>query len=111
MTALGDHAAAELDYQGITDPERASILTIVGNYAEFSEEDRPGIIEKVRVLLLFKPLSDLTNDPDEWTDQSDLVGGRPLWQSTRDPDAWSHDEGQHYWYMSDVGAIYEAPPP
>lgn len=109
MTALGDHAIAELDYQGIVDPDRANIITIVGTYAEYDDADRPDIIAKVNTLLQFKPLTALTNDPAEWTDRSSLVGGQPLWQSTRDPDAWSHDGGHHFWYMSAVGAIYEAP--
>lgn len=109
MTALGDHATAELDFQGIVDPDRANIITIVGTYADYSDEDRPDIINKVNTLLQFKPLTAITNDPAEWTDRSSLVGGQPLWQSDRDPDAWSHDEGQHFWYMSAVGAIYEAP--
>lgn len=109
MTTLGDHAAAELDHEGIVDPDRASILTIVGTYAEYSDAARPAIIAKVNTLLQFKPLSALTNDPAEWTDRSSLVGGQSLWQSTRDPDAWSHDGGLHFWYMSSVGAIYESP--
>ena len=108
MTALGDHAIAELDYQGIVDPDRAAIITIVGNYADFSDEERPAIISKVATLLGFKPLSPLTNDPDEWTDRSDESGGRPLWQSERDPDAWSHDEGQTFWYASETDAVYQS---
>jgi hypothetical protein len=111
LTALGDHAIAELTVQGITGDDYDNIVNIVGTYAEYSEEDRPDIIAKVNTLLQLKPLTSLTSDPAEWTDRSSLVGGRPLWQSTRDPDAWSHDEGQHFWYMSGVGSIYEAPSP
>jgi hypothetical protein len=108
LTALGEHAAAELDYQGIVDPDRANILNIVGTYADYDDADRPAIIAKVNMLLQFKPLTALTNDPAEWTDRSSLVGGQPLWQSDRDPDAWSHDGGLNFWYMSQVGGLYEA---
>ena len=99
MTALGDHAIAELDYQGIVDPERARIVTIVGSFAEFADADIPGILEKVQLLLQFKPLSALTSDADEWEERDDVVPGQQVWQSTRQPDAWTYDDGFHTYFL------------
>ncbi|MGW4127946.1 hypothetical protein [Amycolatopsis japonica] len=99
MTALGDHATAELDYQGIVDPERALIVTIVGTFAEFADEDIPEILEKVKLLLDFKPLSPLTNDPAEWDQRDDVVLGQQVWQSNRQPDAWTYDSGFHTYFL------------
>lgn len=47
-------------------------------------------------LLQFKPLTALTNDPDEWMS---IIDG--LWQSTRRADAFSHDEGDTYYIIDD----------
>lgn len=96
MTALGDHAIAELDYQGIIDPDRALLITIVGTFAEFDDDVIPEALTKVEQLLRFKPLTDLTNEPGQWTDRSDdgavpVVHGQKIWQSKRDPDAWTYD--------------------
>lgn len=91
MTALGDHATAELTYQGITDPEKTNIITIVGTFAEFTDEEIPDVLAKVTKLLCFQPLSELTNDPDEWTLRDNIVNGQQIWQSTRYPDAWTYD--------------------
>lgn len=91
MTVLGEHATAELTYQGVEDPEKSNIITIVGTFAEFTDEEIPDILAKVQKLLCFQPLSQLTNDPAEWTLRDDVVNGQQVWQSTRYPDAWTYD--------------------
>lgn len=91
MTALGTHAAAELDRAGVTDPVRSYIITIVGTFAEFASEDIAGTLAQVELLLGFRPLSDLSNDPDEWVLRDSVVNGQRIWQSTRNPDAWTYD--------------------
>jgi hypothetical protein len=109
MTALGDHAIYELDYQGIVDPDRANIITIVGTFANYTDPvAREAILQKVLLLLQFKPLTPLTNELAQWVDRSPTLGGNPLWQSKRDPDAWSHDGGAHYFYASQTGAQYQS---
>lgn len=91
MTALGDHAIAELDYQGIVDPDRARFITIIGTFAEFAAEDTPGALDKVQKLLQFKALTELTNDPGDWQLRDTVVNGQTVWQSKRWPDAWTYD--------------------
>jgi hypothetical protein len=109
MTALGDFAIAELAYQGITGDDATNITTIVGTFAEYTDpEERAQILIKVQTLLQFKPLSPLTNEPDQWIDRSSLSGERELWQSKRDPDAWSHDGGVTYYMQSQTGSTYES---
>ncbi|MGW4487846.1 hypothetical protein ACWEOE_28860 [Amycolatopsis sp. NPDC004368] len=102
MTALGDHAIAELDHEGITDPVRAAIVMIVGTYADLTDaniETAKGIVE---LLLQFKALSPLTNDPGEWQARTDIVSGQEVWQSKRWPDAWTYDSSfRGYFLMSE----------
>ena len=110
MTALGDHAIAELDIIGETDPIRDSTITIVGTLAELTVPQRDIVNAYVALLTQFQPLSPLTNDPDTWIDRSATSGERPLWQSSRDPDAWSRDDGVTYFRMSENGQIHTSDP-
>lgn len=110
MTALGDHAIAELDLAGIVDPVRAATITIVGTLADLSAADRNVVNGYVATLTAFKPLSPLTNDPAYWIDRSATSGDRALWQSSRDPDAWSWDHGQTYFRLSENGQIHTSDP-
>ncbi|MFD9893317.1 hypothetical protein ACFWY9_28565 [Amycolatopsis sp. NPDC059027] len=91
MTVLGTHAIAELDYQGVVDPERAALISIVGAFADFPYTSFAALLDKVQKLIHFQPLSELTNDPDEWQLQDTLTGGQSVWQSKRWPDAWTYD--------------------
>jgi hypothetical protein len=109
LTALGDHAAYELTYQGMTGTDHDNILTIVGTFADYTDPaEREQIVQKVMTLLAFKPLSPLTNESAQWVDRSPTIGGNPLWQSKRDPDAWSHDGGLTFYYSSETGSQYQA---
>jgi len=109
VTALGDHAIYELTYQGITGDDYDNIVNIVGTFANYTDvEEREAIMNKVMILLQFKPLTPLTNEAGQWVDRSSTSGERPEWQSKRDPDAWSHDGGQTFYYASKTGAQYEA---
>jgi hypothetical protein len=110
VTALGDHAIAELDILGVVDPLRAATITIVGTLADLTVEQRDIVNGYVTILAQFKPLSPLTNDPAQWLDRSATSGERALWQSARDPDAWSRDDGQTFFRMSENGQIHTSDP-
>lgn len=110
MTALGDHAAAELDILGVGNPLRSATITIVGTLADLTVEQRDIVNGYVATLTAFKPLSPLTNDPTRWIDRSAMSGERALWQSSRDPDAWSRDRGQTYFRMSENGQVHLSDP-
>jgi hypothetical protein len=110
VTALGDHAIAELDIIGETDPVRAATITIVGTLADLTVSQRDVVNGYVAILTQFKPLTPLTDDPTQWIDRSATSGERPLWQSSRDPDAWSRDDGATYFRMSENGQIHTSDP-
>jgi hypothetical protein len=112
LTALGDHAIYELAYQGITGTDADTITNIVGTFADYTDPvDRNEILQKVLLLLDFKPLSPLTNESGQWADRSATSGAQAEYQSKRDPDAWSHDGGQNYYYASKTGAQFQAVDP
>lgn len=54
-------------------------------------------------LLRFKPLSDLTDDPAEWIDRSE-ISSVVVWQNVRDSRAMSHDGGKTYWMVHEANA-------
>jgi hypothetical protein len=50
----------------------------------------------------FETLTDLTDDPDEWNEVTDMCAdGKPLWQSRRNPAAFSNDNGKSYYSVDD----------
>ena len=54
-------------------------------------------------LLRYEPLSELTDDPAEWLDVSE-ISGMPWWQNVRDSRAMSHDGGITYWMVHEADA-------
>lgn len=69
-------------------------------------------IDTLTRLLRMEPLSELTDDPDEWIDQSPANGGEPLWQNVRDSAVFNTEpkvEGS--WSVNDTpGPVLETPP-
>lgn len=111
MTALGDHAIAELDIVGAVDPIRSAVITVVGTLADLdATTDRVTALGYINTLLKFLPLTPLTNDPAQWIDRSAILGERPYWQSSRNPDAWTHDHGDTYYLLSQPSQIYTSDP-
>lgn len=56
-------------------------------------------------LLRYQPLSELTDEPSEWTDRyAEGMTSSPLWQSERNPEAFSHDGGKTYYLLSEQEA-------
>lgn len=58
----------------------------------------------------YKPLSELTDNIDEWqlvTDNCSHTPGKPLHQSRRSPSAFSNDEGKTYWDIDEEYYIHE----
>ena len=56
----------------------------------------------------YKPLSPLTDNPDEWMEVGDQMpprtpsGEGSVWQSRRNPEAFSEDGGKTYYLLSDM---------
>lgn len=61
------------------------------------------VVQTISDLLHLKPLSPLTDNPDEWLHHKDVVHDKGLgvWQNRRDPSAFSGDEGRTYSLLSE----------
>jgi hypothetical protein len=62
-------------------------------------------IPVVNDLLRFKPLSPLTDDPEDWLHHTEEVWGEPggIWQCRRYGEAFSNDGGKTYYLLSEGG--------
>ncbi|MEU9218910.1 hypothetical protein AB0D47_20440 [Streptomyces sp. NPDC048376] len=95
---LVDHARRELALIGEDDWLTDGLCKVVAAFAEmghsgFSAAHSTAVLEK---LLRYQPLSPLTDDPAEWIDRAQEMGGEPFWQNRRDSRAMSRDGGKTY---------------
>jgi hypothetical protein len=108
MSNLSQHARRELRLAGYDENSDDVLdrtiydttLEIVrafekNNHSGYSAEGHTRMIEK---LLRFQPLTELTDDPAEWS-QDTLVDG--TWQNRRRPDAFSDDGGKTYYSVDE----------
>lgn len=103
--SLVEHARRELTRIG-EDPDTVEgVVSVVQAFADcgHSGGSAPFARAYLERLLRFEPLSPLTDDPSEWTDQSEMSSS-PLWQNIRDSRAMSHDGGKTYWMVDEAGA-------
>ena len=98
MSNLVDHARRELVLIGEEPTTISGYLDVIQAFADMGHSggSRSVAIPVINTLLQFKPLTPLTNDPDEWT----RVGDR-FWQSQRDSEAFSYDNGITYYLLSE----------
>lgn len=102
------HARRELELIG-EDPETVSgYLDVIRAFAKMGHSGGSAsvAIPTINQLLQFKNLSDLTNDPKEWTHVAEEMWGVPggVWQNNRNPEAFSNDGGQTYYLLSEGGS-------
>jgi len=107
--SLVDHARRELELAGLFD-SNSDYGGMLGNAIMkmvelFAEEGHSGAsaamtIAVLEKLLRFKPLTPLTNDPDEWMCVSEMMG-HETWQSRRNSEAFSNDGGVTYYLLDD----------
>lgn len=87
---------------------RKSVMRIV---AEFAKDHHSGnsaaqVIHMADRLLRYKPLSPLTNNPEEWFKiDAAMVNGEQLWQNVRSPGAFSHDEGKTFYLVDQYSPL------
>lgn len=104
MTALGDHAAAELTAIGAPVSISTPLITIVGTFADVPDPatNWPIMRDYLAKLLAMAPLSPLTSSPAEWT-AVNPGSESGIWQSTRWPDAWTKDSTfSNYFLLSEL---------
>lgn len=97
---LVKHAQRELEIIG-EEPEIVEMyLNVVRAFIAFGHSGGSAsvAIPVITRLLSFQPLSDLTDDPDEWVHHTEEVWPEPggVWQNRRDGEAFSSDEGKTY---------------
>ncbi len=102
---LVSHARRELERIGEEPGTIDWYLSVVRAFTAFghSGTSADAMLPVLERLLRFKPLSELTDDPAEWIDRSEL-NGMPWWQNIRDHRAMSHDGGKTYWMTHDADA-------
>jgi len=101
------HARHELRILG-EDPD--TIRGIIGIVQAFADMGHSGTsaahcLAYLDKLLRFQPLTDLTDDPNEWIDRkAEGMTPTPLWQSKRYSEAFSTDGGKTYTLLSEQEA-------
>lgn len=103
MSNLVDHARRELALIGEDDWLTEGLCKVIAAFAEmghsgFSAEHSTVVLEK---LLRYQPLSPITDDPAEWMDRAQEMGGEPFWQNIRDSRAMSRDGGKTYTFVDE----------
>lgn len=100
----------DADYGGEI-PE--AVLEMVKAFSRYghsggSAEETLAILNRV---IRFRPLSPLTNDPDEWIKITDGIASDddPLWQSRRQSTCFSHDGGKTYYDIEEPKVDIDQP--
>jgi len=109
--SLTDYAREELDLAGLFDDDSdyngmlgEAVMDLINLFASqghsgFSAALTVDLFDR---LASYKPLSELTDNKNEWTEVSandprSHTPGTPLWQSKRSPSCFSNDGGKTYW--------------
>lgn len=102
MTTLHEHAQRELMLVGEDQDVIEVILRIVDEVDSLADSGPSlfGLVDYLRKLLDFRPLTPLTSASEEWIDRSAITSS-PLWQAVRYPQAFSTDGGTTYWLTDD----------
>ena len=112
---LIDHARRELVRIGEDPVTISGYLDVIQAFSDMGHSGGSSdvAIPVIERLLKYKPLSPLTDDPQEWMEVQTGTGQMSgLWQSTRDPESFSTDAGKTYYSLSerdvDPTALHES---
>lgn len=109
MSNLSTHAERELrkaglfdkdsDYEGMLGEAVLELVKVFSaqGHSGFSAHMTMQIFQRVA---MFKTLTPLTSDPDEWIDIGDMPDGKTTWQNRRQGSCFSNDGGKT-WYDID----------
>lgn len=99
------HAKRELDILGVGEHDQKDILGVVRAFVNIhpSGSQAAWLIPIITDLLSFKPLTPLTDNPEDW-----IKVDAELWQNARRSSAFSKDGGKTYTILDDGvdGPIY-----
>lgn len=111
---LSDYARRELELAGMFDEDSdydgaigEAVMGLIDVFAAQGHSGfSAGITQSIfNQLASYKPLSELTNDPDEWCEiAEDVVDGKKfkMYQSKRSPVCFSRDGGKTYWNIDEM---------
>lgn len=89
------------DYEGMLGQ---AIMELIEKFSEQGHSGMSaGLVSSIfHQLSQWKPLTELTDNPDEWNELSEEVAADHMqWQSSRDPSCFSTDGGKTYWSTND----------
>lgn len=93
-----EQAKAELTRAQVSPDETAAFINILRTF--FNTWDSGGAVSvaapMLQRLIAGKPITPLTGADDEWVDQSDVYGGRPMWQNSRCGSVFKGADGVAY---------------
>ncbi|ASM62342.1 hypothetical protein SEA_NIGHTMARE_66 [Arthrobacter phage Nightmare] len=98
------HARYELNLIGEEPAVIEWYVRVIKEYASFGHSGGSAwaTTQVLDELLRFRPLTELTDDPEEWVHIADDVAGQPdLWQNKRDGRCFSNDGGKTYHNIDD----------
>lgn len=102
---LVDHARRELALLGEDEWTINGVVRIVRAFADMGHSGGSAfaVTEYLERLLRFQPLTDITDDPDDWIHHGEDVWGEPggIWQCRRNSEAFSRDGGTTYYLLSE----------
>lgn len=106
------HARRELELVGEDILTINGLCRVIQAFADMGHSGGSAsvAIPMINELLQFKNLTPLTDDPNEWVDQSEYTPGNPMWQSNRNPEAFSQDGGKTYYLLSEGGHMNNPTP-
>lgn len=104
--SLVEHAERELEFAGVEEDVRPSLVAAVEAFASYGHSGASAAVCRMILfkLLSYEALGPLTDNPDEWMDVSHLVDGdgdRTVSQNRRRSDAFSFDGGKTYYLLDE----------
>ena len=111
ISNLHDHAKKEISLAGLFDKDSdyggmigEAVMELIDTFAKqghsgFSAQLTLAVFNKVAD---FKPLSPITNDPDEWNDVSEYGSDNTMWQNNQSPNLFSNDGGKTWWDVDEM---------
>lgn len=109
MSNLVEHARYELNRAGLFDADAdyggAHAKAVMDLITTFAEQGHSGMsagmtLQLFHQLAQYKPIGPITNNPDEWTNVSD-ISDSPMWQNRRRSTSFSRDGGTTWYDIED----------
>lgn len=107
--SLIEHANRELTLAGLFDEDSdydgmlgKSALELIEVFAKQGHSGYSAMLTRdlFSKLSNFENLTEITNDPEEWNDVSE-ISGRPMWQNRRNFGLFSEDGGINYYNIKE----------